>query len=200
MGNEQQQTMTLNELTQQLLELREAMQEARQNTLAGDYSNPKFGPLIEKMEKKVPTLGKVVLPPFLKRALGDTLKPLVKRSERLQDRYLPMLLEDLDEGRTDRMVHLLWMTYLNILRLTYGKEYTFEKVRQYIINKYNDDVADPKGHTSFLPERDDDTEEVWKMVDKLVEDGLVMIRETIRVKDPDGEVRPLTIITMSEMV
>lgn len=195
-----EQSMTINELSQQLLELKEAMQEARHKALAGDYSDPKFAPLIEKMERKVPSLGKVILPPFLKKALGDTLKPLVKRAERLKDRYIPMLLEDLDEGRTDRIIPLLWLAYLNILRLSYGGEYTFAKVREYVISKYNDDIADPNGHTTFLPERDETTEEVWCQVDKMIEDGLVMIRETIRVKDPDGETRPLTIITMSEKV
>lgn len=192
--------MSMNEITQQLLELREAMQEARERTLAGDYSNPKFGPLVEEMEKKVPTLGKVVIPPFLKRGLINTLQPLIKKAEKAQDRYLPMLLDDIDDGRTDRIVNLMWLSYLNILRLTYGGEYAFAKVREYIHSKYNDDIADPQGHTTFLPERDASTEEIWSHVDRLIEDGLLMIRETIRVKDADGETRPLTIVTMSEKV
>lgn len=192
--------MTANELAEQLVELREAMQEARKNALAGDYSNPKLGPLVEGMSKKVPDLGSVLLPPFLKRAFGNAIAPLVKKSEKVQDKYVPMLLEDIDAGRTDRLVQLLWMAYLNILRLSYGNEYAFAKVREYIVNKYNDDIADPDGHTTFMPERDSSTEEVWVQVDKMVEMGLVMIRETIKVKDPDGTLRPLTIITMSDKV
>lgn len=193
---------TQNDANELLDSIQHAIAETRNNMLIGRYhASAKLGPLIDQLNYKVPTLTSTLLPPFIKRALGDSLAPIRDEAEALQDKYFPVLLADIDMARVDRIPSLIWLSYLNQMRLKYAKEPVFTALRGYIQDHYFEDLADPAGHTGMVPERAPDTEDIWKQIDYLEARGHVVVREVINwviPHDKDEPPHPVAIITMSD--
>lgn len=193
--------VTLNDVSEYITEMQEALQDTRQRMLRKDYSNPKLGPLVSKLERKVPTLHNLVLPPLIKHAMLKNLNPLIQRARDLGDKYIPKLMEDLDAGILDHVPQYLWLSYLNQMRLAYAKNPIFENLRSYVLEKYNDDISDPAGHTAFVPAKGFGADSIWEKVEYLEEQGLVLVREVVTLKHSGlNETQNLAIITMSDVV
>jgi len=192
---------TLNDVSEYISEIQEALRDTRQRMFRKDYTSPKLAPLVAKLERKVPTLPKMILPPLVKNVLMKNLGPMVQRATSLGDKYIPKLIADLDEGVLEHIPHYLWLSYLNQIRLKYGNDPAFADLRTYIKDKYNDDIADPSGHTAFVPAKTEQYQPIWDKVEFLEEAGLVLVRENVVLRNTAlGEERNLAIITMSDHV
>lgn len=192
---------TLNDVSEYVTEIQEALRDARQRIFNKDYSAPKLGPLVAKLERKVPTLSNTVLPPLIKHAMLKNLNPLIQRAIELGDKYIPKMLEELDAGIVEHVPQYLWLSYLNQIRLAYAQQPLFENLRKYILEKYNDDVSSPEGHTAFIPAKGSGPDGVWEKVAYLEEQGLVLVRETVKLTSPElAESQDMAIITMSDVV
>lgn len=192
---------TLNDVSEYISEMQEALHDTRRRMFRKDYSSPKLAPLVAKLEKKIPTLTRTILPPLIKNSLMKHLNPLVQRASDLGDKYIPKLMDDLDAGILEHIPHYLWLSYLNQTRLKYGKDPAFSDLRTYIKTKYNDDIADPSGHTAFVPAKEAQYQSIWDKVEFLEEAGLVLVRENVVLRNTAlGEERNLAIITMSDHV
>ena len=193
---------TLNDVSEYVNEIQEALRDTRKRMFVKDYSAPKLMDIISKMEEKVPSLPKLVLPPLIKHALKHNLDPLVQRATSLGDKYIPKLMDDLDAGVVDHLADYLWLSYLNIIRLSYANEPMFAELREYIKATYGDDIADPAGHTAFLPAKGTvGPQDAWDKVEYLESKGLAVVRETVVLKCQGiEETQSIAIITMSDVV
>lgn len=193
---------TFNDVSEYVMGIQDALRDTRKRMFVKDYSAPKLMDIISKMEEKVPSLPKLVLPPLIKHALKNNLDPLVKRAMSLGDKYIPKLMDDLDAGVVEHLADYLWLSYLNIIRLSYANEPMFMELREYIKATYGDDIADPAGHTAFLPAKGTvGPQDAWDKVEYLESKGLAVVRETVVLKCQGiEETQSIAIITMSDVV
>lgn len=194
------------EVADKIYDLKQAVQQARQSALRagslGAADAPLLDALIEQMQQDGNgglNLKQFIAPPVLRTVLKDTLGAIARSALEVGDRYAADLLMDIDKGRLDRLYLLSYLSVLNVIRLRYGKEPAFANVKDYIFQKYGQDITDPEAAMGFLPERSPQTEYMWKTVDTLVHHNKLLVRETVKIKDFDGEMRGISIFLMSEV-
>lgn len=195
----QEQEISLNDMNSIMQAVTEALRDQR----AGQWRNPKyrspvFSSLVDQMKDKLITLNSIILPPLVKSQLATVLAPIRAEALKVGDRYFELAMEDLDQGRVDRLDKLLWLSGINQVRLKLAKEAMFENVNAYVKEHYASDPADPDAYTFFLPSEDEPKlAETWKRVNDLISANMAMVRETITF-NVGGQPHKLTIITIAD--
>lgn len=184
--------------------LLQAVQEALNDQRTGQWRNPHYrspmlSPIVEQMRSRLVTMNSILLPPLIKSQLGQILLPMKAEADKYGDPYFDMAMEDLDQGRVDRLDKLLWLSGVNQVRLRISQEEMFVNVNDYVKKHYASDPTNPQDPTFFLPSEDEiQLQETWARVHDLVDAGLAMIRETVKFKVA-GDTHNLTILTITSV-
>lgn len=191
-------TPTLNDVNELMQVVREALNDQRTHQWRNPrYRSPMISPIVDQLRNKLITMNSVILPPLIQSQLGHVLAPIREQAEAVGDPYFGLVMEDLSQGRVDRLDKLMWLSGVNQIRLKIAQEDMFEEVNEYIKTTYASDPTNPEDPTFFIPaETEAQLEETWKRVHELIDAGLAMIRETIQFKVA-GESHELTILTIA---
>lgn len=137
--------------------------------------------ILDNLAGRVPSLNNLMVVPIVKQMFHSVLGNVVDTAKKVGDRYGQQIENDLDNGRYNRLADLLKLSFLNQIRLQYGRSPQFSKLREYIVKQYHSDVADTEGVYGFVPTKDNQTSVLWHIVENLFKKGLVSVVEEISI-------------------
>lgn len=199
---ENQQLFTKNDYNNILTALTEAIRDQKQGRWRDPkYHTPKLNPLIDKLRDKLITTNSIILPAILKSQLAQVLSPIRAKAEALGDTYFQKAMQDIENGRVDRLERFMWLSGINQVRLMLAKDPMFRDINTYIMKTYGSDPTNPKHATFFIPAEEDSVrlEETWKRIHDLEKEGLIVKRGDIEFK-LSNETHKLVILTIADAV
>lgn len=185
MQNKANDVLTLNDIE----ELSDLLQKATKPILERPTPESMFETSTEAMDildnlmGRVPSLNNLMVVPIVKQMFHSVLGNVVDTAKKIGDRYGQQIETDLDNGRYNRLSDLLKLSFLNQMRLQYGRSLQFSKLRDYIVKQYHSDVADTDGVYGFVPAKDKQTSVLWGIVESLIKKGLISVVEEISMGD-----------------
>lgn len=170
------------------------------NSAGLNIEQPDIVELLDKLSDKVPSLKNIVVPPIVKTFVKGTLEPFLKIGRELNDKYMARVEAMLDDGRYMKLPELLRLSALNQARLQYAKSTEFSNLRDYVAQKYHEDISDPDGTIGFIPSRSISTAAIWSVIRQLSNKGLVTVLEEEKELSNENATIKVAIIRMAENV
>ena len=137
--------------------------------------------ILDNLMGRVPSFENTVIGPVLQQIMRLGAKPFIERAKAIGDRYGAQVETDIENNRYNRISVLLKLSIINQLRLMYSKEQSFSELRNYVVQKYQADIADTEGVYGFLPSRSEQTTVLWDVADSLVKTGVATVVEDVEL-------------------
>lgn len=153
--------------------------------------------ILDNLMGRVPSAGNMLVSPAIAHIMKTCIGPMIEKAKSMNDRYGEQVETDIDNGRYNRLSDLMKLSMLNQVRLTYGKAPQFQSIRDYVVKKYQSDIADPDGVYCFIPEKSEQTAILWHVVETLSSKGLLIEKEDV---DLDNNGHKVTILMMARSV
>lgn len=139
--------------------------------------------ILDNIMGRVPSFSNTVFGPILQQLMCAGAESILKPAKALGDRYGKQIEEDINNNRYDRITILIKMSVLNQLRLSYGREQHFSPIRDFVAEKYHEDIIDKDSEYGFVPERSEASKALWGIVDSLVDKGVVTVLDDVGSDD-----------------
>lgn len=172
---------------------------ASNNSTGLNQKQPDIMELVDKLTDKIPSLKNIVIPPLVTTFVRSSLEQYINRGKELKDKYMEKVDVILNEGKYLKLPELLKLSALNQARLQYGKAQDFLNLRDYIAQKYHEDITDPSATIGFIPAMSVSTASIWYFVHQLADKGLVTVLEEKELSNENATIK-VAIIRMAENV